>query len=162
MTLEISKASKSDIQTASSFIKNIIAAGETYALDRNMSEQEIESYFFREGNHAYKAVLENEIVGVYYLRPNQSGGGDHVANAGFMVSEKARGKGVARAMAQHAVETAKQLGFEAMQFNFVVSVNMVAVKLWQSLGFEIVGTIPKGFKHPNGNKVDAFVMHKFL
>lgn len=127
-----------------------------------MSDKEIEGYFFKEGNHAYKVISENEIVGVYYLRPNQSGGGNHVANAGFMVFEKARGKGIARSMANHALGIAKQLGFEAMQFNFVVSSNIVAVKLWQSLSFEIVGTIPKGFKHPNGNKVDALVMHKFL
>ena len=86
----------------------------------------------------------------------------HVANAGFMVSEKARGKGVARTMAQHALETAKQLGFEAMQFNFVVSINTVAVKLWQSLGFEIIGTIPRAFNYPDGKKVDAYVMHRFL
>ena len=162
MKLVIGEAFESDIQAALPFIKQIISAGETYALDRNMSDQEIKNYFLREDNQSYKAVLENEVIGVYYLRPNYGGGGSHVANAGFMVSAKARGKGTAHAMAQHALATAKKLGFEAMQFNFVVSENKIAVKLWQSLEFAIIGTIPKGFHYSNGKMVDAYIMHRFL
>ena len=143
-------------------MRQIIAAGESYPLERNAPDNEIEDYFFRDGNRVYKAVSENEIVGVYYLRPNQNGGGSHVANAGFMVSAEARGKGVGRALALHSLEIAKELGFEAMQFNFVISANSVAVKLWKSLGFKIVGTLPRAFDHPSGGKVDAFVMHRFL
>ena len=162
MALNISKAFKAEFPSALPFIKKIIAAGDTYALEKNMPDKEVEDYFFREGNHIYKAVLGDEIVGIYYLRPNQSGGGSHVSNAGFMVSEKARGKGVARAMAEHAINTARELKFQAMQFNFVVSTNQVAVKLWQSLEFKIVGTVPKAFELPNSDKADVFVMHRFL
>ncbi len=143
-------------------MRQIIAAGESYPLETTAPEKEVEDYFSRDGNLVFKAVSENQIVGVYYLRPNQNGGGSHVANAGFMVSDKARGKGVGRAMALHALETARQLGFEAMQFNLVISTNTVAVKLWKSLGFEIVGTLPKAFKRPDGGKVDAFVMYRVL
>lgn len=162
MNVLVSTASLSEFESALPFIRSIIAAGETYTLPQDMRDKEIRDYFFRDGNQVFKATIGNDIVGVYYLRPNQSGGGKHVANAGFMVSETARGKGVARTMAVHALKTAKGAGFEAMQFNFVVSANTVAVKLWQNLGFNILGVIPKGFEHPREGKVDAFIMHRFL
>src|SRR6516162_8778424 len=101
----------------------IVAAGDTYALDPNLSRKEALQYWCEESSRAYVAESGGRVVGTYMLRPNQSGGGSHVANAGFMVSARARGQGIARAMAKHCLSEARRLGFRAMQFNFVVSTN---------------------------------------
>lgn len=161
MTLTITPAILSEFQNVT-FMKRIVEAGETYALARDMSDAEVKEYFFQPGNSVYKATIGDVIVGVSYLRTNRGGGGNHVSNAGFMVSEEARGKGVARALVLHALQTAKDMGYAAIQFNFVVSTNTVAVDLWKKVGFEIIGTIPKGFDHPLHGKVDAYIMHRFL
>ena len=106
---------------------------------------------------------DGAIVGSSYVRANQPGLGGHVANAAFMVASNAAGCGVGRALAEHAIEWARQENFSAMQFNFVVSTNTRAIALWKSLGFSIVGTIPEAFQHQGlGRKVDVFVMHRFL
>ena len=102
------------------------------------------------------------IAGTYILRPNQSGGGSHVANAGFMVSASARGQGIGRAMAEHCLSEARRLSFRAMQFNYVISTNTAAIRLWQDLGFEIVGTLPDAFQHPKEGYVDVYVMYRSL
>lgn len=109
-------------------------------------------------------VIEEEgrLVGSYYLRANQPGGGDHVANAGYMVDPAARGRGVARRMARDSFDRARAAGFTAMQFNFVVSSNARAVALWQALGFAIVGRVPGAFRHPALGAVDALVMFRTL
>ncbi|HVM75817.1 MAG TPA: GNAT family N-acetyltransferase, partial [Candidatus Saccharimonadales bacterium] len=101
-------------------------------------------------------------VGTYFLRANQGGGGSHVANCGYVTVTKATGKGVARAMCAHSLEHAKKRGFRAMQFNFVVSTNERAVRLWKSFGFEVVGTLPGAFLHPTAGYVDAYVMYRSL
>jgi len=101
-------------------------------------------------------------VGTYYLKANQQGGGAHVANCGFMTAAAASGRGIGEAMCRHALERAKARGFLSMQFNFVVSTNDRAVRLWQRLGFEIVGRLPNVFRHPQHGLVDAFVMHRYL
>lgn len=162
MTIEISPAMPADLETAYPFLKEIVAAGETYALPRDMDEAAIRGYFFHEGHKVFKATLGGKIVGLCYLRANQSGGGSHVSNAGFMVSSSARRQGVALRMAQFVLKTAKDSGFMAMQFNFVVSTNNAAVALWKSLGFAIVGTLPQAFDHPAHGRVDALVMYKFF
>ncbi len=110
----------------------------------------------------YVAVEGEQVVGSYYLKPNQPGLGSHVANAGFMVAAGQAGKGVGRAMGLHALEEARQAGFLAMQFNYVVSTNTRAVALWQSLGFAIVGTVPQAFRHHTLGFVDVVIMHRFL
>ena len=104
----------------------------------------------------------DQILGTYILRPNQSGGGSHVANAGFMVSASARGQGIGRAMAEHCLSEARRLGFRAMQFNYVISTNTAAIRLWQDLGFEIVGTLANAFRHPDKGYVDVYVMYRSL
>jgi ribosomal protein S18 acetylase RimI-like enzyme len=102
------------------------------------------------------------VVGTYVLRPNQPGGGSHVANAAFMVAPDARGQGIGRAMAEHCLTEARRLGFRAMQFNFVVSTNESAVHLWQDLGFKIVGTLADAFRHPEKDYIDVYVMYRSL
>jgi ribosomal protein S18 acetylase RimI-like enzyme len=107
-------------------------------------------------------MKDQVIVGTYILRPNQSGGGSHVANAAFMVASDAQGCGVGRAMAEHCLNEARRIGFRAMQFNYVISTNTPAIRLWQELGFEIVGTLPGAFRHPQKGYVDVYVMFRSL
>jgi ribosomal protein S18 acetylase RimI-like enzyme len=102
------------------------------------------------------------IVGTYILRPNQSGPGSHVANAAFMVAPDARGMGIGRKMGEHSLSEARRIGFRAMQFNFVVSTNASAIRLWQQLGFKIIGTLPGAFRHPEKGYVDVYVMYRSL
>lgn len=104
----------------------------------------------------------DQLCGTYYLKPNQPGLGNHVANAGYIVDAHAQGSGVASAMCQHSQQQAQAMGFVAMQFNYVVSSNHRAVRLWQHHGFDIVGTLPRAFRHAQLGLVDAYVMFKTL
>ncbi len=109
------------------------------------------------------AFVENDLVlGTYYIKPNAMGPSHHICNCGYMVSSEARDRGIARRLCEHSQHKAIELGFEAMQFNSVVSTNEVAVRLWKKLGFNIVGTIPKAYKHPQLGYVDSYVMYKWL
>ncbi|MEW8381327.1 MAG: GNAT family N-acetyltransferase, partial [Candidatus Thiodiazotropha taylori] len=101
-------------------------------------------------------------VGTYYIKTNQAGPGSHVCNCGYMVPSSSRGKGLATAMCEHSQNTARDLGYKAMQFNFVASTNEGAVRLWQKLGFEVVGRLPEAFNHPVKGYVDALVLYKWL
>jgi ribosomal protein S18 acetylase RimI-like enzyme len=143
-------------------LEPVIREGATYPLPADLGAEEAAAYWFAPGNQVFVADAGGEAVGTYYLRANQRGGGAHVANAGFMTAPASRGRGVARAMAAHALNTAAALGFEAMQFNFVISSNERAVRLWRDLGFLIVGVLPGAFRLPEGRRVDVFVMHKPL
>jgi ribosomal protein S18 acetylase RimI-like enzyme len=140
----------------------VIRAGETYALPRDMSETDALAYWMGADRETFVAEDGGRIVGTYYLRPNQAGGGGHVANCGYMTDAHATGRGIARAMCEHSLEHARGRGFRAMQFNFVVSSNERAVKLWQSLGFATVGRLPDAFLHPVRGYVDALVMFRAL
>lgn len=139
-----------------------IRAGETYALDPELGEAEALSYWLGDDRETFVAEDEGRILGTYYIRANQAGGGSHVSNCGYMTSAAATGRGVARQMCEHSLEHARARGFRAMQFNFVVSTNERAVRLWQSLGFEIVGRLPGAFRHPGLGFVDALVMFRGL
>lgn len=143
-------------------LEPILRAGETYALPRDWSRAEALDYWFAPGREVFVAELQNRILGTYYLHANQQGGGAHVANCGYATAPDSGGKGIATAMCEHSLEHAADRGFRAMQFNFVVSTNERAVRLWLKLGFDIVGTIPQGFRHPTLGYVDAFVMHRTL
>ncbi len=143
-------------------VEAVIRDGTSNALPRDMGEEAATDYWFAPGTRVFLAEAGGEVLGTYHLRANQQGGGAHVANAGFMTAPDARHRGVARAMAAHALETAAALGFTAMQFNFVVSSNERAVRLWRSLGFIIVGTLPEAFRLPDDRLVDVFVMYRKL
>jgi len=140
----------------------VIRAGDTYALDPAMSEEAALAYWCGPDQETFVAEEAGEVLGTYYLRINQAGGGDHVCNCGYMVRADAGGRGVARRMAEHSLARARERGFEAMQFNFVIDSNARAVRLWRSLGFEIVGRLPNAFQHPEGRYVDALVMYRTL
>ncbi|KTR07891.1 acetyltransferase [Aureimonas ureilytica] len=143
-------------------LQPVIAGGETYALDRDMSAEAILDYWLGAEKDTFVAESDGVVLGTYYLRANQAGGGRHVANCGYVTSGKATGRGVARAMCRHSLDHARTRGFRAMQFNCVVSTNTRAVALWQAMGFEIVGRLPGAFEHPEQGPVDAFVMFQTL
>lgn len=143
-------------------LEPVIRGGETYTLARNMGRDEALAFWFAKGQEVFVAEDEGVVVGTYFLRANQGGGGAHVANCGYVTALEANGKGVARAMCTHSLERAKQRGFRAMQFNFVVSSNERAVRLWKSFGFEIVGRLPGAFLHPKLGYTDAYVMYRTL
>ena len=160
--MKIRHATEADRDAIWNIFHEVVAAGDTYALDPNISCEDALAYWFAPGTHTYIAEADGRINGTYLLRSNQAGGGSHVANAGFMVAASARGQGIGRAMGEHCLSEARQLGFRAMQFNFVVSTNASAIRLWQELGFEIVGTLPGGFRHPAKGYADVYVMYRSL
>lgn len=127
-----------------------------------MPEDEAIAYWTGPGRAVFVAEVGGRVVGTYYLTTNQRGGGAHVANCGYMTDPAARGRGVARAMAEHSLEEARRRGFLAMQYNFVVASNESAVHLWQSLGFAVVGRLPGAFQHPHLGYVDTLVMFRRL
>ena len=145
-----------------SIIGPMIRAGETYTLPRDMSEADALAYWFGSDKEVFVAEDNDAIVGTYFMRPNQAGGGAHVCNCGYMTDSAAIGRGVAREMCRHSLRHARERGYRAMQFNFVVSTNDRAVGLWQAMGFEIVGRLPKAFRHPAHGFVDAVVLFQPL
>lgn len=160
--MHIRKADSGDADAIAGIIMPTIRDGTTYALNQGMSEAEALAYWTGADKTTFVAEEDGTIVGTYYIRTNQSGGGAHVCNCGYMTSAAANGRGIARRMCEHSLQHARSLGYRAMQFNFVVSTNERAVRLWQSLGFEIVGRLPGAFKHPAHGYVDALVMYQPL
>jgi len=158
----IRPATPEDAAAIWAIIEPVIRAGETLTLDRDMTEDDAVAYWFGADKEVFVAEEDGVVLGTYYLRANQTGGGAHVANAGYVTGAAATGRGVARTMALHSIDHARGRGFRAMQFNFVVSNNVRAVGLWQSLGFEVVGRLPGAFDHPAEGFVDALVMVRAL
>jgi len=158
----IRPAREKDADAIWSIIGPIIRAGETYALPADMTREDALAYWFGADRETFVAEDEGRIVGTYYIRANQAGGGAHVCNCGYMTAADSAGKGVAREMCAHSLDHARRRGFRAMQFNFVVSTNERAVRLWQALGFDIVGRLPGAFAHPALGYVDALVLFRAL
>jgi GNAT superfamily N-acetyltransferase len=140
----------------------VVATEATYLFAPDTSRADAFAYWFGPGVTSYVAEVDGRIVAMYKLVANQRDLGSHVANASFMVDPLHSRRGVGRALGLHCLKEARRAGFLAMQFNFVVSTNEGAVALWQKLGFAIVGTLPKVFRHRERGLVDAFVMHRFL
>jgi L-amino acid N-acyltransferase YncA len=160
--IKIRPAIESDRDPIWIVFHDVVAAGETYAFDPQMPREDALAYWFRADTRTYVAENEGRIVGTYILKANQAGPGSHVANAAFMVAPNTRGRGIGRAMGEHCLSEARRLGFRAIQFNFVVSTNESAIRLWQRLGFKIVGTLPDAFRHPERGYVDVHVMFRSL
>jgi len=120
------------------------------------------SYWFTPDKHNYVAVLDGEVAGTYWLRPNNPGLGCHVGNGAYMVSPDAKGRGIGKQMAHHSIDEARRLGFKSIQFNCVVKSNAVAVKLWKNIGFEIIGEIPDAFDHAKYGMTNAYIMYRKL
>ena len=160
--LNIRPAKDSDRNAIWEIFREVVAEGDTYPIDPNIPREQALAYWFKHNAHVCVAESDNKILGSYTLHQNQAAGGAHVANAAFIVSKDARGQGIGRAIGEHCLKEARRLGFRAMQFNFVVSANEAAVKLWQSLGMKIVGTLPGAFRHPEKGYVDVYVMFQPL
>lgn len=143
-------------------LEPILKAGDAYALPSEWSREEALGYWMAPAHRVLVADAGGVVLGTCYIRPNQLGGGGHVANAGYMTHSEAAGRGIARALALHSFAVAREAGFTAMQFNFVVASNTRAVALWRSLGFSEVGRLPDAFLHPSLGLVDALVMHRKL
>ncbi len=137
-------------------------AGETYTLARDLTREQALAYWYSSSHEVFVIEEDGQILGSYYLRANQQGGGSHIANCGYMTAPWATGRGIASAMCAHSLDRARERGFRGMQFNIVISTNERALHLWQKFRFEIVGRLPEAFHHPTQGYVDAFVMYRKL
>jgi L-amino acid N-acyltransferase YncA len=161
--IQIRQCAEEDRAALWEILKPIFRSGETYAVPPEIGESEAFQIWIEAPTETFVAVDANgRILGSYYIKPNQRGPGDHVCNCGYVVAEAARGQGVASLMCEHSLKEAVECGFRAMQYNLVVSTNEGAIRLWKKHGFEIVGTLPKCFRHPKDGYVDGFVMYKLL
>lgn len=158
----IRKANTTDATAILDIILPTIREGATYALDPKMSGPNALAYWTSPDKETFVAEVDGQVVGTYYIKPNQAGGGQHVCNCGFMTKTSTTGRGIAKAMCTHALHHSRINGYKAMQFNFVISSNHRAIRLWQSMGFDIVGRLPQAFLHPQNGYVDALVMFQQL
>ncbi|MBF9059478.1 GNAT family N-acetyltransferase [Rhodobacterales bacterium HKCCSP123] len=161
--MTIRPAGAGDADALAALLLPVFRAGETYTFDRDIGPEEAVALWTAPEKTVF--VVEDEagrVLGSYYIRPNQGGGGAHVCNCGFVTSADAQGRGLARAMLAHSLEEARAQGYRAMQFNFVVETNTRAIAIWQKAGFEVVGRLPGAFHHPTEGYVDALVMYRTL
>jgi ribosomal protein S18 acetylase RimI-like enzyme len=158
----IRPATNQDGEAIWAILEPMIRGGETYTLPRDMGKEQALDYWFAPEKETFVLEESGVVLGTYFLKANQQGGGAHVANCGYVTAPSAQGRGIARLMCLHSLERAKERGFRAMQFNFVVSINERAIKLWTSLDFDIVGRLPLAFEHPTIGFVDALIMYRQL
>jgi ribosomal protein S18 acetylase RimI-like enzyme len=160
--MHIRPALRPDADAIWAILEPTIRAGETYTLPLDMSHEDALAYWLSPEHEVFVAEESESVLGTYFLRVNQRGGGSHVCNCGYVTAPNATGRGIARAMCAHSLDRARERGFLAMQFNFVISSNERAVHLWESFGFNIVGRLPHAFRHPTRGLVDSLVMHRYL
>ena len=160
--MNIREATQKDFESIWPIFHEIVSLGETYAYPSNTTKSEALKIWLTSPRKTFVFEENNQVLGTYYLKTNQAGPGQHVCNCGYMVSSKARGRGLATAMCEHSQKIAIELGYKAMQFNFVASSNIGAIRLWNKLGFETVGHLPKAFNHPTQGYIDALVMYKWF
>lgn len=161
MTLTIRPFTESDAGALWSMLQPAFRANDTYTVASDITRDDALGFWCAPEKSVFMACGDHP-VGTYYLKPNQNGGGAHVCNVGFVVHPDARGRGVAQAMLDHALEQARDAGYRAMQFNFVVSTNTGAIRIWERNGFDVVGRLPGAFQHPQHGYVDALVMYRDL
>lgn len=162
--MRIREATGADWPAIWPFLHTIVVAGETYTYPRDLGERDArEIWMLRPPGRTVVAVDGGgTVLGTAKMNPNHMGPASHIAGASFMVSPEHGGRGVGRALGEHALEWARSEGYRAMQFNAVVESNTGAVALWRSLGFTVVGTLPEGFRHPTRGYVGLHIMHRFL
>lgn len=160
--MNIREATEADFDQIWPIFHEIVAAGETYAYESNTTKDQAKSIWMKHPRKTFVFEEDGIILGTYFIKTNQAGPGNHVCNCGYMVSSAARGHGLATQMCEHSQGIARDLGYKAMQFNFVAASNEGAVRLWHKLGFKTVGCLPGAFNHPSQGYVDALVMYKWL
>ena len=160
--LRMRAAEQQDFEQIWPIFRAIVAAGDTYGFAPDTGKAQARRLWMELPQKTFVAERGGKVLGTYYLKPNFDGPGAHVCNCGYMVDPPARGQGLATAMCRHSEQVALELGYKAMQFNFVAASNEGAVRLWASLGFETAGRLPKAFRHPALGYVDALVMYKWL
>lgn len=160
--LSIREADGAGFDRAWPIFQAVIAAGDTYSYPPELELAQVRAMWLSPPSRSFIAERNGEVLGLYMLRPNQPGLGDHVANAGYMVAPWVRRQGIASAMCEHSMEQARRAGFDAMQFNFVVAGNQGAIRLWQRHGFHIIGKVPQAFRHAVDGPTDIHVMHRRL
>ncbi|HEX3679304.1 MAG TPA: GNAT family N-acetyltransferase [Galbitalea sp.] len=161
--MEIREFRESDWASVWPIYQSVVDAGETYTYDPNWSEQQAHDVWVEPApGRTFVALDGDRVVGTAHVGPNKPARGSHVATASFMVSADARGLGVGRALGSHVLESARADGYASMQFNAVVETNSGAVKLWQELGFRIIGTVPEAFEHPTHGRVGLHIMYRQL
>jgi ribosomal protein S18 acetylase RimI-like enzyme len=160
--LIIRPASSDDLEDIWRMWKDIMDQKVYFAFDDQTTKEDIIKSWINLNNHCFVAEKVNSIVGAYILKPNQPGYGKHIANASYLVDTTFRGGGIGHQLCVHSIESAKKIGFRGMQFNFVVSTNTMAIRIWERYGFEIIGTIPGGFYHVEKGYVDVYIFFKDL
>ena len=158
----IRKASPQDQETIWDILHPIVTRGDVFAYDPSISKTDLIAYWCDPRKHTYVALYEDTVAGTFFIQDNQPGLGSHVANAAYAVSENHAARGLGRFMGESSLEEARRLGYTAMQFNLVVKSNERAVRLWQNIGFEIIGEIPGAFRHRKLGPTNAYIMHKKL
>lgn len=158
--IEIRKATIDDYDAIWEIIREVISTGDTYVFAPASSKEKMLAYWFGQDKHTYVATLNNKVAGTFIIRDNQPDLGSHIANASYMTLPIASGQGIGKKMGKFSLEEAKRLGYKAMQFNIVVKSNERAVRLWQSLGFNIIGEIPEAFNHKQNGLTSAYIMHR--
>jgi L-amino acid N-acyltransferase YncA len=160
--VEVRPATAADAEAIWALFREVIAAGDAFAFDHTTTQADALRFWLKTPTCCHVATDGRDILGTYYLRPNQPGRGAHVANAGYMVASAARGRGIGRLLGEHSLVEARRLGFRAMQFNMVIATNEPAVRLWMDLGFAVIGRSPRAFVHDTLGEVDALIMHRSL
>ncbi len=158
----IREATAADWPAIWAMFREVAAAGDAFAYDESTPEEVARKLWVEPPAAAFVAEDGGEVVGTYYVRPNQPGRGSHVANGGYMVAAAHRGRGLASVLCGHSIETARRLGYRAMQFNYVVATNAAALRTWQRHGFAVVGRLPGAFRHAERGFVDVLVMSRAL
>ncbi|MBC8259862.1 MAG: GNAT family N-acetyltransferase [SAR324 cluster bacterium] len=160
--MQIREAEEQDFDQIWTIFRQIVSAGESYAYPQETSKEEAFEIWMKQTQKTFVCLENEDILATYYIKQNQPGAGSHVCNCGYMVAAESRGRGLATLMCEHSQDTAQKLGYKAMQFNLVLVSNEQAVQLWDNLGFKTVGRIPKAFKHPKLDFVDALIMYKWF
>lgn len=160
--VRIRPAHKTDFEAMLNIFKAVIANEDSYVFAPDTPREDIFEYWFRPSCTSYVAEDRGWILGMYKLFPNQRDLGSHIAGASFMVAPGQQGRGIGKMMGFHCLKEAKNAGFAALQFNYVISSNEASVRLWKKLGFSIIGTIPSGFKHAKLGFVDVYIMYRSL
>lgn len=159
--MHIRLATAADFDAMWTLFQSVIAGADALPFSEGFRVEDFRSHWFTT-QRSHVAVTEAGVVGMYKMGANYPGLGAHVASATYVVDPAAQGQGIGRALVEHSLAQARSAGFLAMQFNYVVSTNAPAVALYRKLGFAIVGTLPKAFRHRDLGLVDAYVMHRFL